>query len=66
LAEGFLEKYAEMVEGTCSAQGYTVEDKTESIKTPAGEITLSLYKKSASDLGATPATAFRVVKNECG
>jgi len=55
-----------MVEGTCSAQGYAVEDGTESFNTPLGEFSLTIYKKSASDVGVTPSTAHRVVKNECG
>jgi len=68
LAENFLERYAGMAEGTCSSQGYTVEDKTETIKVPVvGDVTVSLYKKSAEAISTdTPAVAHRILHGECG
>ena len=68
LAESFLEKYAGMTEGTCSSQGYTVEDKTETVKVPVvGDVTVSLYKKTAEALSTdTPAVSHRILRGECG
>merc|ERR1712086_262630 len=43
----YAEKFAGLVEGTCTAQGYTVADGTQTLKVPVlGDITIAKFKKA--------------------
>ena len=60
-----IEKYAHMTEGTCSDQGYTVDDGTKAVEVPfVGPVNFARYTKP-KEVG-TNATLYRILEGECG
>merc|ERR1719502_213688 len=44
----YAEKFAGLKEGTCTSQGFTVSDGSQTMKVPVlGDITISKFKKAA-------------------
>jgi len=51
--EYYAEKFASLAEGTCAAQGYTVDDGAKDLKVPfIGDIKIALYSKTAAQRSA--------------
>jgi len=66
--ETYVEKATGMIEGTCSSQGYTVDQGEKSFEMPiVGTVQLALYKKAAAARdGDSKVDLYRISKGECG
>ena len=64
--ESYVEKATGMLEGSCSTQGYTVDQGEKSMNLPiVGTIQLALYAKPARKAGEM-VDLYRISKGECG